>query len=73
MPRWLIADTDVADRYPCWCKPGGNCSPVFCTCAGRPDADAMPPACCSHHVGPEQAARAQLLYTAGQNRRRNQG
>lgn len=63
MPRWLVAGTDVGDRYPCLCRKRG-CDPVYCPCAGRPDVDDMPAMCCSHRYTVEQVAAARRADSA---------
>lgn len=46
---WLIAGTKVGETYPCRCaeRKYSRCSPKYCPCSGRLDADQMPAGCCS--------------------------
>jgi hypothetical protein len=60
---WLVAGTPTSAPYPCRCRPGGDCSPVFCPCAGRMDAWNWPAGCCAWVTPPHVAAKAQAEYS----------
>lgn len=61
--RWLVAGTPIDQRYPCRCD-AGDCSPAWCPCAARADAEAMPLSCCSRRTTPAQVAEARRAYDA---------
>lgn len=61
---WLVAGTSAFAPYPCRCRASGECSAVFCPCAGRMDVWNFAPGCCAWVVTPAVAARAQAEYSA---------
>ena len=73
MSRWLIAGTDTEQRYPCRCKPAGNCDPAWCECAGRADVEATPAACCSRRYGPADVTAARRAAETRRQARTRQG
>jgi hypothetical protein len=56
--RWIIAGTPVSSRYPCRCRVGRECSPLWCQCSGRVDLVDAPERCCSRYNTPAVAAAA---------------
>jgi hypothetical protein len=58
---WLKARTPATYTYPCSCRSGRTCNPVWCDCAGRPDPR---PGCCAQINTPAVVVKAKAEHNA---------